>query len=93
MSRVRAGRALVQIRFGSGRSKRYFGLVLRVKCACASADLDGNPAEPNRAASRDSAKNASSGGPSQTIQEPPKRLFGMIPDFESTNELRPIAIL
>jgi len=45
------------------------------------------PADNSNSQSGDSAKNASGGGPSQTIQEPPKRLFGMIPDFESTNDV------
>lgn len=45
------------------------------------------PTDQSKSQSGDSAKNPSSGGRSQTNQEPPKRMFGMIPDFESTNDV------
>jgi hypothetical protein len=45
------------------------------------------PTDQPRSQSGDSGENPSSGEPSQTNEEPPKRMFGMIPDFESTNDV------
>jgi hypothetical protein len=45
------------------------------------------PTDQSKSQSSGSAKSPSGGGSSQANQEPPKRMFGMIPDFESTNDV------
>jgi hypothetical protein len=72
-----------------------FASNVRAQAPTSTASQQSQTAQPpsktvtdqSKSPSGDNAQNQSGRGPSQANQEPPKRMFGMIPDFESTNDV------